>query len=84
MGIGNMIVTEAHYGTETKSSDVTAIVSKKVLLGNSTILVNNNTMQGDPHFGVRKTLTVTYYEVQDGSKILTKSALEGESLDLSS
>ena len=75
-----IIIIGATYGTLIAGLDVTEVVQNIVNTGNDDILVTNDTMGGDPEFGVKKVFGVLY-KLPDGS-ILARGCLEYQTVDL--
>ena len=77
--LGNLQIGSASYGANGSFNDVTAIVQSYVINNSVNLLVNNDTMGGDPAFGYVKQLEVSYtYNGSSGSK----SVQEGGTLIL--
>jgi hypothetical protein len=56
----NLRVVEASYGAGNRRRDVTSLLQGMVRNNRLVVLVNNNTMGGDPAFGQPKNLQVVY------------------------
>lgn len=73
-------IIRAVYGTSSKGNDVTAICQQ--LASSGSILVNNESMGGDPDYGVRKKFDIVY--TLPSGELRVKACWEGETIDFNS
>ncbi len=78
-GSRNLNITQASYGAGNRRRDVTNRLQSMVRNNRLSVLVNNNTMGGDPAFNQPKDLMVTY-EYQGRTR--NKTVREGNNLNL--
>ena len=72
-------IVEAVYGSSNHNIDVTAILRSMVDAGKLRIIVSNS-LAGDPHYGVVKTLRIRYRLDDETEKTIVKT--EGELLEI--
>ncbi|MBL8164533.1 MAG: hypothetical protein JNJ61_21265 [Anaerolineae bacterium] len=77
---GNLVIHKASYGANQTWKDVADIIRSNIWDEGISLLVLNDTFNGDPFPGIKKSLKVTYS--YKGGEFQDKEVAEGEILQL--